>query len=64
MDYMQVLEYYSITKVQDGEKPLSPEKLPLGCLEFHLDNKTYYLSAISILEGIGDTRKTMPKRCG
>ena len=31
-------------------------KLPLDCLEFHLDNKTYYLSAISILEGIGDAK--------
>ena len=39
MDYMQVLEYYSITKVQDGEKPLSPEKLPLDCLEFHLTTR-------------------------
>ena len=59
MDYMQVLEFYSITNPQDEEKPSSQEKSQGVCQEFRLGSKTYYLSAISMLEGIGVTQKTM-----
>ena len=58
MDYMQVLEYFSIMKVPDEGKRLLPEKLPEDCPVFQLGNKTYYLSETLMQEGIGDTQKT------
>ena len=59
MDYMQVLEYFSIMKAPAEERRLLPVKLPEDSPVFQLDNKVYYLSETLMHEGIGDTPETL-----
>ena len=58
MDYMQVLEFFSITNPLEEEKLLSQEKSLEDYHAFQLGSKIYYISATWMQNATGGTLKT------